>query len=221
MLIGSCRKAALLALTLCVACGGDSPTAPAPVASIRVTPGTTGMAKMTEFIFDGSGSSGQTLTYAWNFGDGQTGSGVVGRHTYTNAGTYTATLTATGSGTSNASVTVTVTRDLNGRWDGKVDDNDHSPLKADNIIAVQTGTTLSGLYEGVSGFSFEVVDNGTISGSVNSSTFACPCSVTFTVTVPRMNPFTFTGQVNATVDTMTGTVVGSGYTGQSWTMIRK
>ena len=43
--------------------------------------------------FNGSASSspaGTTLTYAWDFGDGNTGTGVSPAHTYTAWGTYTA-----------------------------------------------------------------------------------------------------------------------------------
>lgn len=49
--------------------------------------------------FDGSESSDpgtdDTLTYAWNFGDGSTGSGERTTHTYGDNGVYTATLTVT------------------------------------------------------------------------------------------------------------------------------
>lgn len=45
--------------------------------------------------FDGSASSasgGRTLSYAWDFGDGSTGTGVTPAHRYTAVGTYTVTL---------------------------------------------------------------------------------------------------------------------------------
>ncbi|HEY0618599.1 MAG TPA: PKD domain-containing protein, partial [Kribbella sp.] len=47
--------------------------------------------------FDASGSTdadGNTLTYSWNFGDGQTGTGVNPNHTYAADGARTVTLTA-------------------------------------------------------------------------------------------------------------------------------
>ncbi len=59
--------------------------------------------------FDGSKStapSGQTLTYAWNFGDSTTGTGVSPTHSYSAAGTYTVSLKVTDtSGGSNTAMT--------------------------------------------------------------------------------------------------------------------
>ena len=64
--------------------------------------------------FDGSGSNdpdGELIDYSWDFGDGDTGSGVSAQHTFTAPGVYIVTLTVTDDqdGTSMASVTVTVT----------------------------------------------------------------------------------------------------------------
>ena len=71
-------------------------------------------------FFDGSGSSsplGTIATYAWNFGDGQTGSGSTSKvsHTYRVGGQYAATLTVTNSsGTSTTKVFTGRTMSRNG-----------------------------------------------------------------------------------------------------------
>jgi PKD repeat protein len=57
--------------------------------------------------FDGSRSTagGQITSYAWNFGDGATGSGATVSHAYANAGSYTVSLTVTSSTGQTASAT--------------------------------------------------------------------------------------------------------------------
>jgi len=60
--------------------------------------------------FDGSASSdleGVISSYAWNFGDGSTGTGVNPAHTYSSAATFTVTLTVTDSGGLTDSATTT------------------------------------------------------------------------------------------------------------------
>lgn len=88
-----------------------------PTAVINVTPGTTGIAPFTVY-FDASGSSVVSdcgacsiVSYAWNFGDGDTDTGLTTSHIYTAAGTYNVILTVTDSNgnIAYASVTITVT----------------------------------------------------------------------------------------------------------------
>ncbi|MGD8394257.1 MAG: PKD domain-containing protein [Candidatus Eiseniibacteriota bacterium] len=73
--------------------GGAPPQPPEAVAGGPYT-GTAGQ----EVTFDGSGSSdpdGTIVSYAWEFGDGTSGSGAMPTHSYASAGTYTVTLTVT------------------------------------------------------------------------------------------------------------------------------
>lgn len=85
-----------------------------------ITPNQAPTAAFTETVtdltvsFDGSGSTdpdGTVASYAWNFGDGQTGTGPTAQHVYGAAGTYTATLTVTdnqgATGTTSHPVTTT------------------------------------------------------------------------------------------------------------------
>jgi PKD repeat protein len=58
-----------------------------------------------ELTFDGSGSTGSITSYSWEFGDGNTGSGVSPTYVYMTTGEYTVDLTVTGPGGSNTDVT--------------------------------------------------------------------------------------------------------------------
>lgn len=65
-----------------------------PVAAINATP-VTGTAPLL-VDFDGSSSydpDGNIAEYNWDFGDGNTATGILAAHTYTNSGNYTASLT--------------------------------------------------------------------------------------------------------------------------------
>ncbi len=82
-----------------------------PVASVSADP-TQGDAPLT-VQFSGSGSTdsdGTIVSYAWDFGDGETGSGATIGHVYGQAGNYTATLTVTddGNGTDTDTVEIAV-----------------------------------------------------------------------------------------------------------------
>ena len=82
----------------------------APIASFTASP-TSGDAPL-QVNFDASASSdpeSDPLTYAWNFGDGNSGSGILPSHIYQVPGTFTATLTVNdGEFTSTATETIIV-----------------------------------------------------------------------------------------------------------------
>ncbi|WP_400079167.1 FG-GAP-like repeat-containing protein [Winogradskyella sp. R77965] len=72
-----------------------TPTASSPPVAIFSASTVNGPAPLN-VSFDASASTdpdGDTLTYAWDFGDGTTASGVTTSHVYTNVAAYTATLT--------------------------------------------------------------------------------------------------------------------------------
>ncbi|MDH5763131.1 MAG: PKD domain-containing protein, partial [Nitrospinota bacterium] len=84
----------------------------APVAVFTAT-STAGSVPLT-VAFDASTSTdaeNNITTYAWEFGDGATGTGVTASHDYTTPGTFTATLTVTDAGglSSTATIAISVT----------------------------------------------------------------------------------------------------------------
>ena len=96
-------------VTLVVLPSGQSTGNQAPVAKITATPTSGGSPLVV--AFDGSGSTdpdGTLTTWAWNFGDGQQGSGATVSHTYTQGGTFTATLTVKDNNGATASTTVAI-----------------------------------------------------------------------------------------------------------------
>src|SRR5207245_1793330 len=78
-----------------------------PTASFTASP-QSGTVLVTSFHFDASASTGSGLTYAWNFGDSNTATGVTADHTYATTGTKTITLTVT----DNQGRTATTTRQV-------------------------------------------------------------------------------------------------------------
>ncbi|WP_323675498.1 S8 family serine peptidase [Halorubellus sp. PRR65] len=95
--------------------GGGTPGNSAPTVSINASSTTVDVGTAVEF--DGSGSTdsdGSIESYAWDFGDGATASGVSATHTYDSAGEYTVTLTATDDDGASSSNTIAVTAESGG-----------------------------------------------------------------------------------------------------------
>lgn len=84
-----------------------SSTSPQVVASFTFSP--TSPAVNQEVFFNASASRPENGNYAWNFGDGDTGSGVTPVHRFDAPGTYTVTLTVTNDVGQSATATRTVT----------------------------------------------------------------------------------------------------------------
>ena len=81
-----------------------------PPAAVLVAAPTQGVAPL-DVQFDGTGShdpDGQVVSYAWDFGDGTTGTGAVVAHQYAAAGRYAATLTVKDDGGAAAQGGVTI-----------------------------------------------------------------------------------------------------------------
>ncbi|MGD8322305.1 MAG: S8 family serine peptidase, partial [Gemmatimonadota bacterium] len=84
--------------------GGSPPPPPPAGLAASFTYSCSGL----DCLFDGSGSTGSITSYAWDFGDGGTGSGATLSHTFGGSGSFDVTLTVSdGTGTASATQTVT------------------------------------------------------------------------------------------------------------------
>jgi PKD repeat protein len=158
--------------------------------------GGTYIGTMTQPIaFNGSGStgpSGQTLSYAWNFGDGGTGIGVSPSHAYTATGTYTVSLTVNASGGGSNTTTTTATAlnepvaNAGGSYTGTVSQAVSFNASKSTGPAGQTlselwnfgdGSTGTGLnpthtYSAVGSYNVSLTVSDTVGGSSKSTTTA-------------------------------------------------
>jgi len=112
---------ALVGMTACTSNKIQAPTLTGPSAfgvgsTVAFTPAFTASptspAAYQAVVFDATTTknpNGETLTYAWTFGDGQTATGRTVSHTYSLAGTYAVTLTVTNASSQSAFVTQSLT----------------------------------------------------------------------------------------------------------------
>ena len=165
------------------------PTSP-PSAAFSVSPTLPGMEGLTEYRFDGSGSSdpdGDPLTYSWDFGDGGSASGVAVTHVYRAAGEYSVTLTVSdGSRQATSDGRVEVGRNLNGgRFVGqkRIEDPACGAAMLElELHLTQTGTTVGGRVVGGAWYSNGPPPSRQTEASVagelaSSNEFVCPCDL--------------------------------------------
>jgi PKD repeat protein len=93
------RGASLILLVALAACDGSPVGPPAPAPPDARAGGPYTGSEGSAIQFDGRASTGTgTLTYAWSFGDGNTGTGAQPSHTYRDGGVYRVVLTVTAGG---------------------------------------------------------------------------------------------------------------------------
>lgn len=184
-----------------------SVTAPnlAPVAVIQATP-TSGTAPLV-VAFSGAGSTdadGSITTYAWNFGDGTTGSGASVNKTYSAAGTFTAVLTVTDNlgATGTASQVITVTA---------------APAKSVKVQSIGLTKTVSGTKKTVKA-TVKVVDQAgaAISGVKVSGQYSGAVSGNVSGTTDTAGNVTLTSKTYTATGTVTFKVTGLTKTGYTY-----
>lgn len=183
----------------------------APVAgSVAVSP-TSGLVGSTSISFSAAAASdpdGDSLTFDWNFGDQQHGTGASPTHVYNSTGTFTVMLTVSdGKDTASATGTVVI-QSLTGTWKGPLVSN--TTTYNTTLMLTQTGAAVTGTY------SDHLLNSGTVSGSVTPGS----SPVSLSVTVGSFDPFTFTGSPAANADALTGTANGVALTA-TWTLTRQ
>jgi PKD repeat protein len=120
----------------------------APVASFTATPGSGDVPLAVSF--DASASfdpDGDAVTYAWDFGDGATGSGVTAGHTFTQVGSYAVRLTVDDgelTGTTTRTVSVTTPPDPTERLLSHWPLDESSGTTAADIAGSYNGTLVNG-----------------------------------------------------------------------------
>lgn len=131
--------------------------------------------------FDGFGSSdpdGNIVSYAWDFGDGNTGTGVDPTHTYIQDGIYTVTLTVTNNdaATNQASTTTTIsdtepTADFKG--------TPTSGFEPFSVSFIDTSTS----YDGITLWKWDFNNDGTIDSDEQNPTHTYTEDGIYTITL--------------------------------------
>lgn len=188
-----------------VAAARDSANNIAPVALVSATP-VSGQAPLA-VSFSGSASydpDGQVVTYAWDFGDGSTATGISVVHTYTVAGTFTARLTVTDNkgAASQASQAITVSPDpskvlhVSSITMSAASTKQGTQAQAKVIIVnpsgtVKSGATVTGAWSGIVSGVASGVTGADGSVSLNSPKSRKSGTFTFTVTGVSVSGYSY------------------------------
>jgi hypothetical protein len=147
-----------------------------------------------------SDPSGGSVTYSWDFGDGETTTGGTAiSHVYATPGVYVATVTVSSSEAGAAQATLNVpVRSLTARWSGDLGGvhGEPAPGPHGRVSITQEGLDLRGTYQDDS-------RQGIVEGRISDRG-----TVSFTVTSPGFAPVTFTGTAGPDVVTLVGAVQG-------------
>jgi PKD repeat protein len=170
-----------------------------PIAVVSNTPPVASFtAACTELTctFNASGSSdadGTITSYAWNFGDGTTGTDVIASRTYAAGGTYSVTLLVT----DNAGAASTQAKNVTLQSDMHVGD-------LDRARTVQQSTWTATVTIGVHGSSHDPVASVSVNGSWNNgTTAACTTNASGQCVVSRAGIPKNTGSVIFTITNLT------------------
>lgn len=138
---------------------GKQSTTPPPVGTQAVISLVSPVAFANQdFYFDGSASTGNGLSYSWNFGDGSTATGVSAVHKYTQPGSYTATLTVTDAANQSHQATASIT--ILPQVDNIATSPTISQGKGTEVLSLDAGNPVPGLT-----YTWDLGDGNTKTGS--------------------------------------------------------
>jgi len=154
--------------------------------------------------FNGTESSGQSpiTGYAWDFGDGSTGTGATPSHAYAAAGTYVVRLTVTDSSGRTATITNPVTVTVTAG--GLVALFTFSPTAPTTAQAVYFNGTGSSSQSPITGYAWDFGDGSTGTGATPSHAYAAAGAYVVRLTVTDSSGRTATITNPVTVSTASG-----------------
>lgn len=172
-----------------------------PTASISVN-NQSGTVPLT-VNFDGSSSNdpdGTIVSYAWDFGDGNTATGSTASHTYNTDGTFLATLTVTddSSATGNSSVNITVNPQVNDLPTASITTNTTSGLVPLTVSFDGSGSIDTD--GSIVSYAWDFGDGNSATGVTANHTYNSDGTFQVTLTVTDNEGGTGTGSVNITVN---------------------